>query len=144
MNRHHCKNIGNNTKTYMTPSKPTGSPTARSEYNNAEEAEFITKNDLQKVIEALKEKMKNSLKELEKQTNKKLEESKEKAIKQMKETVKDLKMEIQTIKKIQSEGKLEIENLTKQTRTTNTSMTNRMQEMEQRISDAEDTIEKID
>ncbi|KAL6081948.1 hypothetical protein STEG23_002202 [Scotinomys teguina] len=146
MSRRQCKNIGNNTKTYMTPSKPMGSPTARPEHTNTEEAESITKNDLQKVIEALKEEMKNSLKELEEQT-KKLEENKEsqeKAIKQMKETVQDLKIEIQTIKKIQSEGRLEIENLTKRTGTTDTSITNRMQEMEQRISDVEDTIEKID
>ncbi|KAL6089794.1 hypothetical protein STEG23_010809 [Scotinomys teguina] len=123
------------------------SPTARPEHTNAEEAESITKNDFKKVIEALKEEMKNSLKELEEQTNKKLEENKEsqeKAIKQMKETVKDLKIEIQIIKKIQSEGRLEIENLTKRTGTTDTSLTNRMQEIEQRISDAENTIEKID
>ncbi|KAL6038664.1 hypothetical protein STEG23_001649 [Scotinomys teguina] len=105
MSRLQCKNIGNNTK---TPSKSMGSPTARHEYTNAVEAEFITKNDLQKVIEALKEEMKNSFKELEEQTNKKLEENKEsqeKAIKQMKETVQDLKIEIKTIKKIQSEGR---------------------------------------
>ncbi|KAL6093181.1 hypothetical protein STEG23_008035 [Scotinomys teguina] len=147
MSRHQYKNTGNNTKTYMTPSEPMGSPTARPEHTNAEEAESITKNDLQKVIEALKEEMKNSLKELEEKTNKKLEENKEsqeKAIKQMKETVQDLKIEIETIKKTQSEGRLEIENLTKGTGTTDTSITNRMQEMEQRISDAEDTIEKID
>ncbi|KAL6088545.1 hypothetical protein STEG23_002640 [Scotinomys teguina] len=147
MSRRQCKNTGNNTQTYMTPSKSTGSPTARPEHTNAEEAESITKNDLQKVIEALKEEMKNSLKELEEQTNKKLEENKEsqeKAIKQMKETVQDLKIEIETIKKTQSEGRLEIENLTKRTGTTDTSIINRMQEMEQRISDAEDTIEKID
>ncbi|KAL6080965.1 hypothetical protein STEG23_016230 [Scotinomys teguina] len=124
-----------------------GSPLTRPERTNAEEAESITKNDFQKVIEALKEEMKNSLKELEEQTNKKLEENKEsqeKAIKQMKKTVQDLKIEIETIKKTQSEGRLEIENLTKQTGTTDTSITNRMQEIEQRISDAEDTIEKID
>ncbi|KAL6091998.1 hypothetical protein STEG23_001323 [Scotinomys teguina] len=39
---------------------------------------------------------------------------------------------------------LEIENLTKRTDTTAASTTKRMQEMEQRISDAEDTIEKMD
>ncbi|OPX54009.1 RBD-like domain-containing protein [Oceanospirillum multiglobuliferum] len=39
---------------------------------------------------------------------------------------------------------LEIETLTKRTGTTETSITNRLQEMEQRISDAEDMIEKID
>ncbi|KAL6030140.1 hypothetical protein STEG23_015549 [Scotinomys teguina] len=147
MSRCQCKNIGNSTMTYKTPSKPMGSPTARPEHTNMEEAEFITKNDLKKVIETLKEEMNNSLKELEEQTNKKLEENKEsqeKAIKQMNNTVQNLKIEIETIKKTQSEEKLETENLTKRTGTTDTSITNRMQEMEQRISDAEYTIEKID
>ncbi|KAL6089413.1 hypothetical protein STEG23_038285, partial [Scotinomys teguina] len=83
MSRHQCKNIGNNTKTYMTPSKPMGSPTARPEHTNAEEAEFITKNDLQKVIEALKEEMKNSLKELEEQTNKNWKKTKKAKKKQL-------------------------------------------------------------
>ncbi|KAL6036989.1 hypothetical protein STEG23_033523 [Scotinomys teguina] len=140
MSRHQCKNTGNNTKTYMTPSEPMGSPTARPEHTNAEEAESITKNDLQKVIEALKEEMKNSLKELEEKTNKKLEENKE----SQEKAIQDLKIEIKTIKKTQSEGRLEIENLTKQTGTTDTSITNRIHEIEQRIYDAEDTIEKID
>ncbi|KAL6052054.1 hypothetical protein STEG23_025848 [Scotinomys teguina] len=48
MSRCQCKNIGNNTKTYTTPSKPMGSPTARPEHTNTEEAESITKNDFQK------------------------------------------------------------------------------------------------
>ncbi|KAL6046108.1 hypothetical protein STEG23_023652 [Scotinomys teguina] len=146
MSRCQYKNIGNNTKTCMMPSEPMSSPTARPEHTNAEEAEFITKNDFKKVIEALKEEIKNSLKELEEKTNKKIgrKQSQEKAIKQMKETVQNLKIEIETIKKTQTEGRLERENLTKQTGTTDKSITNRMQEMEQRISDAEDTIEKID
>ncbi|KAL6089662.1 hypothetical protein STEG23_012666 [Scotinomys teguina] len=62
----------------------------------------------------------------------------------MKETVQDLKIEIKTIKKTQTEGRLQIENLTKRTGTTDARISNRMQEMEPRISDAEDTIEKID
>ncbi|KAL6092682.1 hypothetical protein STEG23_012338, partial [Scotinomys teguina] len=107
MSRCQCKNIGNNTKTYMTPSKPMDSPTARPEHTNTEEAKFITKSDLQKVTEALKEEMKNSLKELEEKQTKNLEENKENqenAIKQMKEAVQDLKIETNIIKKIQSEG----------------------------------------
>ncbi|KAL6084306.1 hypothetical protein STEG23_004522 [Scotinomys teguina] len=48
MSRRQCKNIGNSTKNYMTPSEPMGSPTTRPDHTNAEEAEFITKNDLQK------------------------------------------------------------------------------------------------
>ncbi|KAL6093727.1 hypothetical protein STEG23_037213 [Scotinomys teguina] len=121
-----------------------GSPTTRPEHTNTEEAKFINKNDLQKVIEALNEEMKNSLKNWKNKQTKKMEENKEtqeKAIKQMKDTVPDVKIEIESIKKTQSEGRLEIENLTKRTGTTDISKTNRMQEMEQRISDGE---EKID
>ncbi|KAL6084520.1 hypothetical protein STEG23_004211 [Scotinomys teguina] len=87
------------------------------------------------------------LPELKEKTNKKFEgnkESQEQAIKQMKEIVQDLKIKIKTIKKVQTEGSLEMENLTKLTGTTDTSTTNRMQEMEQGISDVEDTIERID
>ena len=62
----------------------------------------------------------------------------------MKETDQDLKTEIETIKKTQSEGKLEMENLSKRTGTTDASINNRVQEIEQRVSDVEDTIEKID
>ena len=39
---------------------------------------------------------------------------------------------------------LEMENLGKRTGTTDTSIINRIQEIEERISDAEDTIENID
>ena len=55
----------------------------------------------------------------------------------MNKTVQDLKIEIEAIKKIQTEGILEMENLGKCTGTTNTSITNRKQEMEDRISGME-------
>ncbi|KAL6083568.1 hypothetical protein STEG23_000641 [Scotinomys teguina] len=141
MSRLQCKSTY--IKTYMTPSEPTSSPPARPEHTNTEEEEFITKNDFKKVIEEIK----NSLKELKEKNTKKLaenKESQEKVAKQMKKTVQDLRIEIETIKKTQTEAMLEIEDLTKQTGTTDTSITNRMQEMEQRVSDAEDTIEKLD
>ena len=51
----------------------------------------------------------------------------------MNKTVQDLKMEKETIKKTQTEGILEIENLGKRTGTTDDSITNRIQEMEERI-----------
>ncbi|KAL6032726.1 hypothetical protein STEG23_016164 [Scotinomys teguina] len=131
----------------MTRSEPSGSTLARPEHTIAEAKEINPENDFKKMREALKEEVKISLKELEEKANKKLEEvkeSQEKSIKQMKETVQDLKIEIQTIKKTQTEAMLETENLTKPTGTTDASITNRMQEMEQRASDIEDTIEKID
>ena len=67
----------------------------------------------------------------------------EKTIKQVMETVQDLKIEMEAMKKTQTEGPLDMENLGKRTGTTETSITNRKQDIEERISSAEDTIEKI-
>ena len=59
------------------------------------------------------------------------------------ETVQELKTEMEAMKKTQNEGRLDMENLGKRTETTESSITNRIQEMEERISESEDTIEKI-
>ena len=72
------------------------------------------------------------------------QENQEKAIKQVRETVQDLKNEMEVMKKTPTEGRLDMENLGKPTRTTETSITNRIQEIEERISGAEDSIEEID
>jgi hypothetical protein len=53
-------------------------------------------------------------------------------------------MEIETIKKSQRETTLELENLGKRSGVIDASITNRIQEIEERISDAENTIENID
>lgn len=53
-------------------------------------------------------------------------------------------MEIEAIKKILTEGILEMETLGKWAGTTDASITNRIQEKEERISGIEDTIEEID
>ena len=58
-------------------------------------------------------------------------------------TIQDLKREVDTIKKTQSEATLEIENLGKKSGTIDVSTSNRIQEMEERISGAEDSIENI-
>jgi hypothetical protein len=55
----------------------------------------------------------------------------------MNKTFQELKMEIETKKKTQTVGILEMENLGNQTRTTDTSITNKIREMEERISDVE-------
>ena len=70
-------------------------------------------------------------------------ETKKKTIKQVMETVQELKTEMEAIKKTQTEGWLAMENLGKRTETSETSITNRIQEIEERITDYEDTIEKI-
>jgi len=53
-------------------------------------------------------------------------------------------MELKTIKKSQRETTLELENLGKRSGFIDTSITNRIQEIEERISGADDTIENID
>jgi hypothetical protein len=53
-------------------------------------------------------------------------------------------MEIETIKKSQRETTLEIENLGKKSGVMDKNITNTKQEIEERISGAEDTIEYID
>ena len=57
--------------------------------------------------------------------------------------VQDLKMKIETIKKSQRETILEIETLEKRSRVIDASITNKIQEIEERISEAEDIIENI-
>jgi chromosome segregation ATPase len=62
---------------------------------------------------------------------------------EMNKTILELKMEVDTIKKIQSEATLEIETLGKRSGTIDANISNRIQEMEERISGAEDSIENI-
>jgi predicted nucleic acid-binding Zn-ribbon protein len=52
---------------------------------------------------------------------------------ELNKTIQDLKMEVQTIKKTQSETTLEIETLGKKSGTIDVSISNRIQEMEERI-----------
>jgi DNA-binding FrmR family transcriptional regulator len=58
-------------------------------------------------------------------------------------TIQDLKREVDTINKTQSEATLEIENLGKKSGTIDASISNRIQEMEERISGAEGSLENI-
>jgi hypothetical protein len=59
------------------------------------------------------------------------------------ETIQDLKMEVVTMKKSQRKTTPEIETLGKKSGTIDASISNRIQEMEERISGAEDSIENI-
>ena len=63
----------------------------------------------------------------------------EKTIKQVMETVQELKTEMEAMEKTQTEGRLDMENLGKRTETSGTSITNSIQEIEERISDYENT-----
>jgi chromosome segregation ATPase len=63
---------------------------------------------------------------------------------ELNKTIEDLKMEVETMKKTQRETTLEIETLGKESGTIDVSISNRIQEMEERISGAEDSIGKMD
>ena len=118
-------------------------------------SEEVEKSAIMKAIESLKQDMNNSLKELDEKYNKKIEEmskemdekynkkfeemsksvndtlgNQEKTIKQVMETVQELKTEMEAMKKTQNEGRLDMENLGKRTETTESSITNRIQEIE--------------
>jgi mRNA-degrading endonuclease YafQ of YafQ-DinJ toxin-antitoxin module len=79
------------------------------------------------------------VKEQTQKSLKELQENKIKQVKEMNKIIQDLKTEIETIKKSQRDTTLELENLGKRSRVIDASITNRIQEIEERISDAEDT-----
>jgi predicted nucleic acid-binding Zn-ribbon protein len=89
-----------------------------------------------KQIEVLKEETQKSLKELRENTTKQAME--------LNKTIQDLKMEVETIKKTQSEATLEIETLGKKSGNIDARISNRIQEMEERISGAENSIGNMD
>ena len=109
------------------------------------------------MVEDIKKDFNNSLKEIQENTAKQVEDLKEEAQKSLKvlqenttkqmmelnKTIQDLKREVDTIKKTQNEATLEIETLGKKSGTIDASISNRIQEMEERISVAEDSIENI-
>jgi prefoldin subunit 5 len=66
-----------------------------------------------------------------------------KQVMELNKTIQDIKREVDTIKKTQSEATLEIETLGKKSGTIDASIRNRIQEMEERISGAEHSIENI-
>jgi predicted nucleic acid-binding Zn-ribbon protein len=73
-----------------------------------------------------------------------LQENTSKQVKELNKIIQDVKMEVETIKKSQRETTLEIENLGKKSGDIDASITNRIQETEERISGSEVTIENID
>jgi predicted nucleic acid-binding Zn-ribbon protein len=110
------------------------------------------------MIEVFKKDINNSLKEIHENTGKQLQAFKEetqkslkelqdyttKQVKELNKTIKDLKIEIETIRNLQRETTLEIEHLGKRSEVINTSISNKIQEIEERISGTEDTIENVD
>ncbi|KAK7831571.1 hypothetical protein U0070_015083 [Myodes glareolus] len=122
MGRRQCKNSSNNLQGNMTSPESRDHETRRIEHPTPEEIEEIdSKQNFMKIIEELKQEVKICRKEMEDKYNKKFEEmsksinetlgNQEKTIKQAMETVQDLKIEIEAMKKTQTEGRLAMENL---------------------------------
>jgi chromosome segregation ATPase len=72
-----------------------------------------------------------------------LQENTTKQVMELNKPIQDLKREVNTIKKTQSVATLEIETLGKKSGTIDLSINNRIQKMQERISDAEDSLENI-
>jgi hypothetical protein len=65
-------------------------------------------------------------------------------VKELNKTIQYLKLEIETIKRSQRKTTLEIEIVQKRSEVIDVSITNRIQEREERISGTEETVENID
>jgi chromosome segregation ATPase len=94
-----------------------------------------------KELQVLKEKQENTTKQVE--VLKEKQENTSKQVMELNKTIEDLKREVGTIKKTQSEAMLKIETLRKKSRNIDASISNRIQEIKERISGAEDFIENI-
>ena len=141
MARRQCKNFSNNLKDNMTSPDSRDHEIRRIEHPTPEEIEEMdSKQNYVKIIEELKQEVKICHKEMKDKYNKKIEEmskemeekytkrfeemsksineilgNQEKTIKQVMETVQDLKTEMESMKKSQTEGRLAMENLGKRT-----------------------------
>jgi hypothetical protein len=153
------KNISNRNQGYLASSEPNSPNIASPGHPNTPEKQDLDmkslftmmledfKKDANNSLEEIQENTGKQLKALKEETQKSLKELQENTIKEAKEmnkTIQDLKMEIETMKKIQRETALELENPGKIPGVIDASITNRIQEIEVRISGAEDTIENID
>jgi chromosome segregation ATPase len=146
-------------KGYLASSEPNSPTIANPGYTiTLGKQDSDLKSLLMMMIEDFKKDINNSRKEIQENTGKQLEALKEETQKSLKElqeytikqvkktnkTIQDLKMQLETIKKSQRETNLELENPGKRSGVIDARITNRIQEIEERISGAEDTIEKID
>jgi hypothetical protein len=145
-----CKNLTNKNQERSPSSEPSTPTSPSPEHpNTPEKLDPDLKAYLMMMVEDIKKVFNNSHKEIQENTAKELQiliEKQENTSKQMREmnkTILDLKREVDTIKKTQSEAPLEIETLGKKSGNIDASISNRIQEMDERISGAEDSIENI-
>jgi hypothetical protein len=121
-------NRSNRNQGYLVSSEPNFCTSASPGYTTTPEKQDM---DLKSLLMMMMEDINNSLKEMQENTSNQ--------VKELNKTTQDLKMEAETIKKSQKETTLERENLGKKSGAIDASITNRIQEIEERISGAEDT-----
>jgi gas vesicle protein len=144
------KNLTKRNQDHSPSSEPSTPTSASPGYPNApEKQDSDLKSYLMMLVEDIKKSINNSLKEIQENTTKEVEVLKEiqenttKQVMDLNKTIQDLKREVETIKKTQSETTLGIETLGKKSGNIDASISNRIQEMEERISGVEDSIENI-
>ena len=145
-------NISNRNQGYLASSEPNYPTITSPGYTiTLEKQDSDLKLLFMTIIEDFKKDINNSLREIQENTGKQVETLKEetqkslkdlqenttKQVKELNKTIQDLKMEIETIKESQRETTLELENLGKRSGVIDASITNRIQEIEERISGAE-------
>jgi chromosome segregation ATPase len=164
MARGKCKNLTNRNQDHTPSSEPSTSTSASPGHpNTPEKLDPDLKAYLIMMVEDIKKDFNNALKEIQENTARELQVLKEKQenttkqvevlkekqentskeVMEMNKTIQNLKREVDTIKKRQREAKLEIENLGKKSGTIDASTSNRIQEMEDRISGAEESMENM-
>jgi chromosome segregation ATPase len=145
-----CKNLTNRNQDHSPPSEHSTPTSASPVYPiTPEKLDPDLKAYIMMMVEDIKKDFNNSLKEIQENTAKEVEVLKEKQdntnkqVMELNKTIQDLKREVDTIKKTQSETALEIETLGKKSGTIDESISNRIQEIEERISGSEDSIENM-
>jgi hypothetical protein len=131
------KSESNRSQNAWASSEYSSATTAKPEYTNKPETQkSILKPYLKNIIESFKVYITNSLEEICENTGKQ--------VKKLNKMIQNWKMEVETIKKTQMEANLEMENLGKRSGITVVSITNRIQEIQERISGVQDAIKDID
>jgi hypothetical protein len=153
-----CKNLTNRNQDHSLSSEPSTPTSASPGYQNTPGMQDSDlKSYIMMLVEDIKKGITNSFKEIQENSSKEVEALKEETQKSLKElqenttkqvmelnkTIQDLKREVETIKKTQRETTLEIETLEKKSGNIYESITNRIQEMEEKISGAGDSIENM-
>lgn len=126
MARDQCENITSNSQGNMVRPEHCNLTRTSPGYSKTTEAqEKDLKFNFTEMIEAIKEKMNKSHKDIQENINKKIKENNK--------TAQNLKMEIESIMKIQSKGILEMDNVSKRAGYKDMNITIRIQEVEERI-----------